>query len=83
MAKGKKRSEIAAGLTVHFKQIKQGDIATIIFNPSIPFHFPKRIIGCTGIITGMKGKAYMVEIREGGKIKKFIVGAAHLKKIKS
>lgn len=82
MSKGKKYTPMK-GLTVHFKQLKPGDTVTAVFNPSIPFHFPKRIIGDTGVIAGTKGKAYIIEIREGGKLKKFIIGAAHLKKIRT
>lgn len=82
MSKGKKFTQMR-GLTVHFKQLKQGDTVTAIFNPSTPFHFPKRIIGYTGVVTGKQGRACIVEIREGGKLKKFVIGAAHLKKIRT
>jgi len=82
MSKGKKFTRMK-GLTVHFKQLKQGEMVTVVFNPSIPFHFPKRIIGYTGIVTGKKGRANIIELREGGKSKTFLIGAAHLKKIRA
>jgi len=41
-----------------------------------------RYAGRVGIITGKRGNAYIVEVKDGGLIKKFITSPVHLKLIK-
>lgn len=75
--KSKQRS-----LTIYLKELKKGDMVAVVANPSLPVYFPKRIIGQTGTVIGKQGKEYIIEIKQKRK-KKFIVHAAHLKKIKA
>ena len=39
-----------------------------------------RFRGRTGVVKGKQGKAYRVEIQDGGKAKTFLIPAVHLKK---
>jgi large subunit ribosomal protein L21e len=41
----------------------------------------RRFHGLTGKVVGIRGRAYIVEIFDGGKLKKVIAKAEHLKSI--
>lgn len=68
-------------LSQFFQELKEGDRVAIVrehsFNPS----FPKRIQGLSGVITGKKGKAYILKVKDGNESKNYIINAIHLKKI--
>jgi len=70
-------------LSKYFQNLKIGDKVTIVRNLSVSASFPKRIQGLTGTILGKQGRAYIVEIKQGKKAKKFIIEPLHLKKIKT
>jgi len=65
-----------------FIKFNEGDKVALIYNSSSPKVFPARFQGRTGIVKGMRGRAQIVEIRDGGKNKTFIINQIHLKKIK-
>jgi large subunit ribosomal protein L21e len=44
--------------------------------------FPGRIEGKSGVVEGVRGKAYIVKIKDGNKEKKFIIKPVHLIKLK-
>jgi large subunit ribosomal protein L21e len=39
-----------------------------------------RFHGRTGVVVGTQGEAYMLEVRDGGKMKRIIVRPEHLRK---
>jgi large subunit ribosomal protein L21e len=54
----------------------------IAINPSIHKGMPHRKFqGLTGEVTGRRGEAYLLEIRNGGKEKQILVRPEHLKPI--
>jgi large subunit ribosomal protein L21e len=62
---------------------KVGDRAAIKIEPRIHRGQPHaKFQGRTGEIVGTQGKAYLVEIRDGGKYKKLLVRPEHLKKVR-
>ena len=71
------------GLTTHFKELKKGDKVALVYHPSFPVFAPKRVEGRTGIITGQRGRAYIIKVKQGTRNKQFIIKSAHLKKIES
>lgn len=71
------------GLSAYFQDLKEGDRVAITLNPKFPHFFPKRIIGLSGIIKGRKGMAFIIELKEGNKVKKFIIRSVHLKKLRA
>lgn len=83
MKKRKHKQKSGMTLSLYFKKLKIGDRVAVNPALSVPFFLPKRIIGLTGIIVGERGRDYIIEVKEMGKVKKFIIGAAHLKKIKA
>jgi len=70
-------------LSEYFKELKEGDRVAVIKNLSVPFNFPSRIHGKTGTVIGKKGRAFIVQLKDGNKNKKFILQASHLKKLKT
>jgi large subunit ribosomal protein L21e len=69
-------------LSRYFQELKEGDKVAIVRNLSFSASFPKRLQGCSGIIVGKRGRAYIVEVKCGGLRKKYIIEAIHLKKLK-
>ena len=60
-----------------------GDRAAIKIEPRIHKGQPHaKFQGRTGKIVGTQGKAYYVEIRDGGKQKRLLVRPEHLKRVK-
>lgn len=69
-------------LSKYFQKFSEGDRVAIVREHSENPKFPKRIQGLTGKIEGMRGKAYLVKVKEGNKEKLHILKPVHLKKIK-
>jgi large subunit ribosomal protein L21e len=65
-----------------FIKLNEGDKVVLMHNPSFTRVFPPRFQGRTGVVAGMRGRAYEVGLRDGGKNKTFIINQIHLKKIK-
>lgn len=83
MVKGKRiRAKGKIPLSRYFKKLNIGDKVSIVPQLSVRLAFPKRIKGKTGKIIESRGKYKMVEIKEGKKMKKFIIHPVHLKKLK-
>jgi large subunit ribosomal protein L21e len=60
---------------------EEGEKASIIIDPSVHSGQPhRRFYGLTGTVVGKQGKAYLVEVRAGNKMKTVIVGPEHLRK---
>lgn len=80
----RKRTESSGkpGLSQHFQEFNTGDYVAFVKEPSATANISLRYQGRTGIITGKQGRAYIVEIKDGNKKKKFLISPIHLKKIK-
>lgn len=64
------------------KKFSKGDKVAIKIESSSQKGMPfKRFQGLTGNIIGKRGRAYIVEIKDGNKIKKIIANPEHLKAI--
>lgn len=64
-----------------FQNLKIGDKVAIARELSIKAEFAKRLEGRTGIIEALRGKAYIVKIKDYNEEKRVIVPAIHLRKI--
>ncbi len=69
-------------LSQYFQRLKENDPVAIKREISVIANFPKRLQGRTGIITGKRGRAYIVKIKDFNFEKEHIIEAIHLKKIK-
>jgi large subunit ribosomal protein L21e len=69
-------------LSRFFQKFKEGEFVAFSREKSIPVNFNKRLQGSTGVVVGKKGRAYIVNVKEGKKEKEILVAPIHLKKIK-
>ena len=61
------------------QEFNEGDKVSIDIDPSYQAIPHPRFRGRTGTVIGQQGRAYLVEIKDGGKLKKIIVSPEHLK----
>jgi large subunit ribosomal protein L21e len=66
----------------YFQEFKEGDRVSVDKELSVNSNFPKRIQGRTGKVVGKRGQAYIVDIKDQDKEKRFLIKPIHLKKIK-
>ena len=64
-----------------FQNLKNGDSVSVVREFSVKSSFPKRLQGRSGVVLEKRGQAYIVEIKDNKKVKKFIIGPVHLRKI--
>jgi large subunit ribosomal protein L21e len=68
-------------ITRAFRVFAIGEKATILIDSSIQKGWPhNRFHGLTGTVVGTQGRAYVVDVRFGGKIKKAIVFPEHMER---
>ncbi|MAG10951.1 50S ribosomal protein L21e [Candidatus Pacearchaeota archaeon] len=65
-----------------FQELKEGDNVAIVKEQAVASVFPKRLQGRTGTVQGKRGKAYLVQVKDQAKEKRFLIEPIHLKKIK-
>ena len=65
----------------YFQQFNEGDCVALAQERGTAKEFPKRMQGKTGIISGKRGRAYIVDVKDIGLAKQIIVRPLHLKKI--
>lgn len=71
-------------VTNFLQEFKPGDKVTIVLNPSSHKGMPfPRFKGKIGEVKEKRGKAFLIEIKDGDKFKKIISRPEHLKPIKS
>ena len=66
-------------LSSYFKVIEDGARVAIVDERGIHLGFPQRIRGMSGVVKASRGKFKEVEIKDGGKVKTFIMHPVHLK----
>ncbi|TET91841.1 MAG: 50S ribosomal protein L21e [Methanomassiliicoccales archaeon] len=70
-------------ITRSFVEYEEGEKANIVIDPSIQKGQPhSRFHGQTGTVIGNQGRAYLLEVKMGRKIKRVIVNPEHLRKAK-
>jgi large subunit ribosomal protein L21e len=65
-----------------FQKLKNGENVAVVVERTLATSFPKRIQGRVGVVKEKRGRSYVVEIKDGNKLKEFIIAPIHLKKIK-
>ncbi len=71
-------------ITRSLQKFNGGEKANIVIDPSIHKGQPHpRFHGLTGTVVGSQGKAYLISIKDGNKLKTLIIRPEHLKKAKS
>lgn len=69
-------------LSNYFQEFKQGDRIAVVRELATQPKFPKQLQGRSGIITGKRGKSYIVRIKDLNKEKTYIIHPVNLKKLK-
>ena len=82
MMKKKIREKGKIKLSRMFQKLKKGDNVCVKRELAVRANFPSRIQGKTGKVEDSRGKAYIVKIRDGNKVKTFIIKPVHLIKLK-
>ena len=68
-------------ITRTFQQFEVGDKVTILIDSSVQKGWPhNRFHGMTGTVVERRGRAYVVDVRFGGRTKQGIVRPEHLRK---
>ena len=68
-------------ITRALQKFGEGDRVTIVIDSGVHAGQPhKRFHGLTGVVVENRGRAYVVDVRFGGKIKKAIVLPEHLRR---
>jgi len=82
MAKGKRiRAKGKITLSKYFKNFSEGANVAIVPDAAIRSSFPKRLKGLSGKVVASRGKFKLVEVKEGKKLKTFIIHPIHLKRL--
>ncbi len=68
-------------ITRSFQKFELGDKVTILIDSSVQKGWPhNRFHGMTGTVVEKRGRAYVIDVRFGGRIKQGIVRPEHLRK---
>lgn len=68
-------------VTHSLREFEEGEKVSVVINPSIQDGQPHpRFHGLTGTVAGKQGRAFVVDVRDGGKAKSLIVRPEHLKR---
>jgi len=68
-------------ITRALQRFEIGDKAAIKIDSSVQQGWPhNRFHGLTGTVAGKQGRAYVIDVRFGGKIKKAVVTPEHLRR---
>ena len=82
MVKGKKiREKGKLRLSSYFKKIEDGATVAIVTDAGVRASFPKRLKGKSGKVASSRGKFKIVELKDGDKMKTFIIHPVHLRKL--
>lgn len=68
-------------LSRYFQEFKEGDKVSVVRELSVQPKFPKQLQGRAGIVSGRRGKAYIVKINDLGKKKTYIIHPVHLRRL--
>jgi len=68
-------------LSSYFKSFDDGDRVALVIDTGVCASLPKRLQGFSGKVAGTRGKYKIVEIKDGNKLKTFIVHPVHLRKL--
>ena len=66
-------------LSSYFKKIADGERVAVVDELGAKASFPKRLRGMTGKVVASRGRYKEVEIKDGNKLKMFVIHPVHLK----
>ena len=69
-------------LSSYFKVIEDGERVAVVDERGVRMSFPQRLRGMSGVVKKARGKFKEVEIKDGNKLKTFVIHPVHLKVLK-
>ncbi|MEM4605716.1 MAG: 50S ribosomal protein L21e, partial [Candidatus Pacearchaeota archaeon] len=69
-------------LSEYFKSFNEGEKVSIVEEKSLKSNFPKRIIGRIGRVIGKRGEYFLIELKEGKKLKNYAIHPINLRRNK-
>ncbi|MBR9703997.1 50S ribosomal protein L21e [Candidatus Pacearchaeota archaeon] len=69
-------------LSRYFQEFKEGDRITVIRELAMQPKFPKKLQGRSGVISGKRGRSFIIKMNDLNKLKTYIIHPIHLKKLK-
>lgn len=68
-------------ITHEFREFEVGEKVSVVIDPAIHHGMPHmRFQGKTGVVTGKQGRAFVVDLYVGNKLKTVVTRPEHLKK---
>jgi len=68
-------------ITHEFRTFEVGEKVSVVIDPAVHYGMPhSRFQGKTGVVTGQQGRAFVVELHDGNKLKTVIARPEHLMK---
>ncbi|WP_019177954.1 50S ribosomal protein L21e [Methanomassiliicoccus luminyensis] len=66
-------------ITHEFRNFDVGQKVSVVIDPSVHYGTPHmRFQGKTGVVTGQQGRAFVVELKDGNKLKTVVARPEHL-----
>ena len=82
MVKGKNvREKGKLRLSSYFKKIEDGAKVAVVSDAGVRASFPKRLKGRCGTVDSSRGRFKVVKLKDGDKMKTFIIHPVHLRKL--
>ncbi len=69
-------------LSEYFKDLKTGERVAIVRELSEEPKFPHQLQGRSGVVTGKRGRAFIIKMMDFDQEKTHIIPAVHLKRLK-
>lgn len=66
-------------LSSYFRKIDDGMRVAIVDERAVRPNFPLRLRGLSGVVKGSRGRYLEVEIKDGNKLKTFVLHPVHLR----
>jgi len=66
-------------LSSYFKNIDDGERVAVVDERGVRMNFPQRLRGMSGKVMKSRGKFKEVEIKDGNKLKTFVIHPVHLR----
>jgi large subunit ribosomal protein L21e len=68
-------------ITHEFREFDVGEKVSVVIDPAVHYGMPHmRFQGKTGVVTGKQGRAFVVDLYVGNKLKTVVARPEHLKK---
>ncbi|MFH0712207.1 MAG: 50S ribosomal protein L21e [archaeon] len=68
-------------LSGYFKKFDDGSRVGVVMDCGVRASFPRRLRGMSGEVAGSRGNFKLIKIKDGNKLKTFVIHPVHLRKL--